>query len=70
MSKIQVGYGSDTRPKNPKNSYGKRSSGKKVLNGGFSGEPYTSFAGISEEKWESIFGEAGKPWWERRDNNK
>jgi hypothetical protein len=64
-TKIQVGYGSDTRQKNRKNSYGKRSSGKLVRNGGFSGEPVVDFSTVSDDRWAEIFGVDSMPKWKR-----
>lgn len=63
MGSIRIGYGSDQRRKNPKNCYGKKSSGKVKMNGGFSGEPTTDFHDIPEETWINMFGTAGMPKW-------
>lgn len=63
--RIQVGYGSDTRGKGPKNAYGKRTSGKVMYNGGFSGEPTVSFENISDQRWAEIFKTDSLPKWKR-----
>jgi hypothetical protein len=62
-TKISIGYGSDQRGKNPKNCYGTRSSGKKVINGGFCGAPTTDFVGISQEQWDTALPNSYKPSW-------
>lgn len=55
MGKIQVGYGSDTRSRGPKNAYGGRTGGKKITNGGFNGLPVVSYERIEQEDWDRIF---------------
>ena len=55
MSKIRVGYGSGTPLGNGKAAYGKRRSGKHVVEG-FSGQPTVGFLDIDQEKWDKIFG--------------
>jgi hypothetical protein len=39
-----------------KGRYGGRSNGKRVHNGGFSGNPTVDYSNISQETWDSIFG--------------
>lgn len=65
MGKIQVGYGSDRRYNNPKGCYGKRSSGLKVMNGGFNGAPTVDYTKVSDEQWANIFGKDSLPKWKR-----
>ena len=62
-TKIQIGYGSDKRSPNPKGCYGKKSSGKVKMNGGFSGEAVSDFHKISEEDWDRCFPNSFKPSW-------
>ena len=62
-TKISIGYGSDTRPKGPKNAYGGRSGGKKLTNGGFNNCPTVDFIKIDQEKWDEVFPNSYKPSW-------
>jgi len=62
-NKIMIGYGSDKRTKNPKRCYGTRSSGKKMINGGFNFAPTEDFHNIPEDKWNKIFPNGFKPSW-------
>jgi hypothetical protein len=64
-TKIQIGYGSDQRGSKKKGLYGKKSSGKYMANGGFSGEPVSDFHSISDEVWVKIFGTNGMPSWKK-----
>lgn len=54
-TKIQVGYASDRRESKAKRCYGKKSSGKVLLNGGFSFEPTVSYENIDQDVWDRIF---------------
>lgn len=65
MGSIQIGYGSDTRSRGPKNAYAGRTGGKKVMNGGFGNMPTISFETVSDDKFLSIFGNAYLPKWKR-----
>lgn len=64
-NKIQVGYGTGQRPRLPKNCYGTRSSGKKIINGGFNGAPTVDFTRVSDERWAEIFGAKSLPKWKQ-----
>ena len=64
-SRVQIGYGSDTRGSKKKGMYGKVSSGKYKANGGFSGEPTVDFTNVSNDRWAEIFGTENLPKWKR-----
>lgn len=55
MGKIQVGYGSGSRGSTKKNLYGGRSSGKKLINGGFNGAITLDYTRVKQEDWDRIF---------------
>lgn len=65
-TKIQSGYGGLQPKRLPKKCYGKRSSGKKVMNGGFNFEPTVDYTKVDQEKWDKIFDKGFKPYWEKR----
>ena len=62
-----VGYNSNKPIKGKKGMYGGRSTGKYDYGcGGFNGLPTVSFEKITDEQWNSIFGEKTK-WYEKED---
>lgn len=65
MSKIQVGYGSDRRSRGTRKVYGGRTNGKKLMNGGFGGQPTVDYSRISDERWAEIFGKQSLPKWKQ-----
>ena len=65
MGKIQVGYGSDTRPKLPKNCYGTRGSGKIVMNGGFCGAPTVDYHNVTDDLWYKALPDSYRPSWDK-----
>ena len=66
MGKITVGpYTHHNKKSTAKGLYSKRSSGKLVKNGGFSGETVVDFTKISDARWAEIFGTSSLPKWKR-----
>ena len=71
MAKIQSGYGGlNGRSGGKKGLYGSRSSGKKLMNGGFNFQPTVTFESISEEDWDRVFPNSYKPKWMDEENEK
>lgn len=69
-SRIQIGYGSDTRKGGKRGNYAGRNTGKVIYNGGFNHQPVSSFEKITDEQWKQAFGDNGVPWYEREDRYK